>query len=306
MKKRDIYFLLLLITLFSCGSSNNNKEEAIESTKKQFILPQIPAILNTQEQKRAYLSKHFWDNFNFSDTTLISDSEFTERALAEFINILKLVKPNESDTALKSLITAASKDSSMLHHFIEITEKYLYNPNSPFRNNTMYISVLEGVISLENLEDIYKIRPKYQLELEKKNMVGERATNFNYTLANGTTSNLYSVNSKYTLLIFSNPDCMECARVKQQIMETPLFTNNKEIKILSIYPDKDLTIWKDAIDTFPKEWINGYDKGYVSENSLYDLRAIPTLYLLDRDKIVLLKDATIESVHKYLEERASK
>jgi len=46
-----------------------------------------------------------------------------------------------------------------------------------------------------------------------------------------------------------------------------------------------------------KEWTNGYDKELVIKNkNLYDLRAIPTLYLLDKNKTVLLKDATLQKV----------
>lgn len=37
--------------------------------------------------------------------------------------------------------------------------------------------------------------------------------------------------------------------------------------------------------------------------NLYDLRAIPTLYLLDKNKTVLLKDATLQKVEQYLAER---
>lgn len=55
---------------------------------------------------------------------------------------------------------------------------------------------------------------------------------------------------------------------------------------------------------FAKEWTNGYDKELVIKNkNLYDLRAIPTLYLLDKNKTVLLKDATLQKVEQYLAER---
>ena len=47
-----------------------------------------------------------------------------------------------------------------------------------------------------------------------------------------------------------------------------------------------------------------YDKELVIKNkNLYDLRAIPTLYLLDKNKTVLLKDATLQKVEQYLAER---
>ena len=50
---------------------------------------------------------------------------------------------------------------------------------------------------------------------------------------------------------------------------------------------------------FPQR--NGYDKKLViKEKNLYDLKAIPTLYLLDKDKKVLLKDATVAQIDQYL------
>jgi len=39
----------------------------------------------------------------------------------------------------------------------------------------------------------------------------------------------------------------------------------------------------------------------IDQKNLYDLKAIPTLYLLDKDKTVLLKDATAEEIEEYLQ-----
>ena len=57
----------------------------------------------------------------------------------------------------------------------------------------------------------------------------------------------------------------------------------------------------------PSKWINGYDKELTVRNrELYDLKAMPTLYLLDKDKKVLLKDAPVEQVEQYLAQVLSK
>lgn len=46
-------------------------------------------------------------------------------------------------------------------------------------------------------------------------------------------------------------------------------------------------------EQIPASWINAYDDGCVlREKGLYDLSAIPSLYLLDAQKRVLVKDAT--------------
>jgi hypothetical protein len=46
--------------------------------------------------------------------------------------------------------------------------------------------------------------------------------------------------------------------------------------------------------------INSYDKGTaVLKNELYDLKASPTIYLLDKDKRVILKNTGIEQINQY-------
>ena len=75
----------------------------------------------------------------------------------------------------------------------------------------------------------------------------------------------------------------------------------KKLVLLSIYPDEELDEWKKHLSEFPNEWINGYDKKFtIKEEQVYDLKAIPTLYLLDKDKTVLLKDATAPAIEAYL------
>ena len=50
----------------------------------------------------------------------------------------------------------------------------------------------------------------------------------------------------------------------------------------------------------PDGWINSYDKELtVLTEECYDLKAMPALYLLDKDKKVLLKDATVKEIEDY-------
>ena len=63
--------------------------------------------------------------------------------------------------------------------------------------------------------------------------------------------------------------------------------------VLGIYPDKDLGAWRKHAPEMPAQWINGYDAQLaIRDGELYDLQAIPSMYLLDADKKVLIKDLT--------------
>ena len=86
-----------------------------------------------------------------------------------------------------------------------------------------------------------------------------------------------------------------CREIREAISSSPMLTEMIEhgrLQVLAIYPDEDLSEWRAYRDEMPASWINAYDKGCVIRNELlYDLHAIPALYLLDRNKRVLVKDS---------------
>jgi hypothetical protein len=62
--------------------------------------------------------------------------------------------------------------------------------------------------------------------------------------------------------------------------------------VINIYIDEDLAAWRDYASAYSDKWYNGFDPDLVIRGeTLYNVRAIPSLYLLDRDKTVLMKDA---------------
>ena len=97
-----------------------------------------------------------------------------------------------------------------------------------------------------------------------------------------------------------------CRDITKALQESQLITamqNEGEVKILAIYPDENLDEWHKHRTEMPTQWINGYDKGCLIERELlYYIKAIPALYLLDREKKVLVKDSTnVGEIEFYLE-----
>ena len=261
-------------------------------------------MLNTPELRADYLARHYWDNVNFTDTNYIHHPEVTEQAWVNFIDILRLVPASTGDTALKTLFAQTEKEKKCYMYLTSLADKYLYDPNSPMRNEELYISVLDAMLKSSVMDDTEKIRPKARRELAQKNRVGTKALDFTYTLANGQQGNLYNIKAPYTLLFINNPGCHACTETIEGLKQAPIISQlikEKKLIVLSIYPDEELDDWRKHLNEFPKEWINGYDKKFtIKEKQLYDLKAIPTLYLLNKEKTVLLKDATTQAIEEYL------
>lgn len=311
MKHLKYLPIALVFCLYSCknGNASNQTTDMPQDTITAFTLPSIPNMLNTPELRADFLVKHYWDQVNFADTNYIHHPEITEQAWADYCDLLNHVPLQTAQKAMKETIRKTEVEKKVFNYITELADKYLYDPNSPLRNEEFYIPVLEAMTASPILTEIEKYRPQARLELAYKNRVGTRAIDFTYTLASGAQSTLYKIKSKYTLLFINNPGCNACTETIEALKSAPTINElikKKQLTILSLYPDEELENWRKHRNEFPDEWINGYDKTFtIKTENLYDLKAIPTLYLLDVDKKVLLKDATVQNIDALLNEVGS-
>ena len=299
-------YLSFLVGLLLFAACNGKQQQTVEEQQPApvFEMITVPTMITDPEQRAEYLAKHYWDKFDFRDTNFIHHSKEVEQAIVNYVDVLSRISPEVASTTIKDMMKKAEADSSMFVLIGNLYEKYLYEPNSPLRNEDLYIPVLEATLASPVLDDINKIRPEHLLNLAKKNRVGMPAANFTYTLENGQKGTLYGVKSEYVLLYFFNPDCSACKDITAQLSQSPILAElmrTKELKILAVYPDEDLTAFKTHLPDMPQEWIISYDKTVtLKQDEVYDLKAIPTLYLLDKNKKVLLKDVTVPQIEESL------
>lgn len=283
-------------------------ETAYAIVPDTFVLPPIPGAITVPGERAKYLTMHYWDRFDFADRKLINRPEITEQAFVDYINILNHVPAENADESVAYTLNKAAEDTVVYLHFATLFEKYLYDPNSPFRNEELYIPVLQEITRSPLLTEAEQSPFLFQLDMVLKNRVGQKANNFSYTLPSGQSFDLYNLKSEYILLMFSNPGCSTCEAVTKRLaqsreMNQALSLNGPDrtmLTILTVYPDNDLEEWLDHLDELPAAWVHGYDKGArITQEKLYDIKAFPTLYLLDREKSVILKDTSIEALESF-------
>ena len=300
------FCLFFGICLSACNNTDKQAPTSVQKKERKFIMPIVPDELVVPLDRANYLVIHYWDNFDFSDTAYIHLPSITEQAMADYIEILPHANKDTAYNSIKNTLIKAEINNDMRSYFLDIYNKYLYDPNSPLRNEEFYIPVLSYILESRKTNETNKERADFKLKMLLKNRIGEKATNFTYTLASGKTGTLYDIKSEYTIVLFYNPDCHACAELIEAIKSSSIINEkleNKSLSILSFYPDADLEIWKKHMNDIPSLWINGYDKNQIVQNKrLYDLKAIPTLYLLDSNKQIILKDVDFYVLQKWLSE----
>ncbi len=260
------------------------------------------------------------------------DSLSFEEAFGMYAQLLSMAQPKDMGISVKGLMSkldslALGGDRKPLLTVMSRLEHYFYDPNSPVLDEEIYLCALNGILAAKSLSELDKMQYEYQHKICSLNRVGTPAADFAFRELNGrryaaedgnelpqqdmtpiafgryVEKSLYDIKGEYTLIFFNNPDCNACAGILQAIKESPLteLVKQGKLKVLAMYIDEDLTAWRENSGKYPMEWIYAYDhKLVLRDNNIYGLRAIPSLYLLDKEKRVLLKDAPVEDIINYL------
>ncbi len=296
-----------LLLAVACGQ--RSAKPRTELVLPRVFLPMLaPAELSAAEQVE-FLRWHYWDRFNFSDTLFIREVD-TLQMVEAYARYVQLLSVDPTDGApMDSLMARASTSRPMLDYFVMLAEAVLHDPNSPLRNDEFHIPVLRAQLAAPWYDEYERLGPEYALQIASQNRLGKPANDFRYTLASGATGSLYELRAEYILLFINNPGCTMCREIREAITSSPMLTEMIErgrLKVLALYPDEDLEEWHAYRDRIPASWINAYDAGCrLREEGLYNLSAIPALYLLDADKRVLVKDATdVAAIEETIDRRS--
>ena len=68
-----LYVLLLTLTVNACSGQRNQKTEESNVAPPTFEMVSVPTLITDPVERAEYLVKHYWDKFDFKDTTYIHE-----------------------------------------------------------------------------------------------------------------------------------------------------------------------------------------------------------------------------------------
>ena len=305
--------LLLMMTLCvtacapggKAGKADGRQTDSVTAVTGGFTYPEVPVMITDPVEKRKYVVRHYWDGFDFGDTLTVGDRNISEEAFARQIGMLMEFGTDETLTSesMDNLCSGMEKYAYSRRVFMDMADNYLYNPNSPYYNERIYLAYLQRMLESLFTNEAEKSRLVFRRDLVGRNMPGTAATDFHYYLENGERRSLVDTKTKgdYLLLVFYAPGCQSCKETMDAMVGDRLLdeaVRRGRLAVLAVYTEGDEKEWKESCNELPDAWIKGNDRREVLDNALYDLKATPSLYLLDSRKKVVLKDAPYGEIRK--------
>ena len=307
---------ILLVALCAAGCMNNRKAE--QFTALPFPDITVPSMIQDRNEVVKYMAEHWWDRLTDTKRDYPCDSTLVSGVLRgdveqKFANWTVVLESVEYSHAVKSVnrlfdrvLECERKDtaSNVFDVMTQIMEKYLYDPNSPMRNEDFYGPYVDRLSKCEFIDEGMRQAYAFDAKMCTLNRVGTKAADFRFSDAKRKIRRLYDIKSDYIILFFSNPGCTACMDIINALKSSPQVTSSiasGKLAVLNIYIDEDLKAWREYMPIYPLEWYNCYDPDYVIRTDvLYNVRAIPSLYILDKDKNVIMKDAPEERLFDWI------
>ena len=305
---------------------------AQSGTQAEFPYPQIPDVYQDVQARARYLAEHYWDRFDFTDTTQLGNPDIVEQGFSNYLDFLPRFSKDIEQASIEIFARKAFANVHSKACFEKLTEHYLQDPQSPFRNDEVYQRLLLEMAKQPLFDETERERLTYKAKVAGMNLPGAQATNFTFIDRQGRRHELAEYQDRPVILYFNDPDCEVCHATTQKLAaqlptdiqvlaiyadpdcEVCHATTQKlaaqlptDIQVLAIYADTETDEWHKHPQPFPPAWTDGCSpEGEIVQQHLYDLPAMPTIYLLDKGNTVRLKDCTAEQLLEALKQRQEK
>ncbi len=238
--------------------------------------------------------------------------------MTEFLFIISFIIASVSNCNISGANSEASLDGiGITVEEVRKAEETVGNPESEEYDEMAFCKILQEALDAGILGEADSMRAHYRLEIASKNRPGDIAADFKFQLRNsdvkilhgnesipqnGDEPNAMSLHSlktdKPVVLLFYDPDCDHCMQTIAQLKESSI---PEKAEIVAIYAEEDRERWEETACQLPENWIVGFALDPIQDDETYVFLTSPVVYLLDKEKRVILKDTNLPTIEKTLE-----
>lgn len=267
---------------------------ALLADDQLFQYPQAPENLTTLSQRTNYVVEHFWDKCNFK--TAFSAKDKMAKAFRDYVALMQYASKDTTIASINKLIKVAQKKPQNMLTLAQIAEETLYGDSAIFWSDELYLLFTQAVIDTKKISKADKARYVHHTKILTNSMTGTTLPNFEYETVNGEKLQFDSIKAPAIILFFNDIDCSDCQLAKVRLandINLNKLIDRGIIKIVSIHPGEASDEWKAQASNYPQNWIVGACNDIYD---MFDLRAVPTIYQLDDNHIIVAKNLNVDGI----------
>ena len=231
----------------------------------------------------------YWDDVDFSDTTLVTSKAFSDKMVSYFYSFTDGDEQRFDSLSIAGLGVLLDKAKTNMRVYGYVLEFALNGYASMGRDAVTdyllnYPQLAEGEITMEEGLRLDSITEPYQ-----KVRMGAKAPDFEGVTIDGKSYCLYDSQASHTIVVFWSTDCEYCHDFLTQIRKHLDLKSDFELVTFALAEDKD-----DVVKTVKKMRLPGYhfydELRWDSKAFLdYHITSTPTVFVLDENKTIVCK-----------------
>lgn len=252
-----------------------------------------------------YYRQHFFDNIDMTDDRLLR-TPIMYNKVNQYMERLTYRHPDSINQSIDRVINL-SRGNDEVFQFWVVHFLNKYATSKQMGMDAVYVHMVEqyymkGDCFWADQETVQKMTER-ALAISPT-LVGRIAPNFSVQDQNGQFTSLHDVKADYTLLYFWDYDCGHCKKVTPKLAEAYQRYRDYNVKVFAVSINGDIEQWKEKLSTYGLDQegvLNVQDHRRISRfDQMYDIRSTPRLFVLDKDKNIIAKQISVESMEKVL------
>ncbi len=96
--------------------------------------------------------------------------------------------------------------------------------------------------------------------------------------------------NEQNIVMFYDSDCEHCKELSERLAATPLADG---VGVIAVDVAGDRQLWDEKKMSLPADWTVAFDLDNVEDRELFYLPALPTIYVVDNNGVIIAKDAML-------------
>lgn len=238
-----------------------------------------------------YYKAHFFDNIDLKDDRLLRTPVFHPK-LEQYFKKLTLQMPDSINKEADQIIAQLNPGSEMFKYVVWWVTN-TYETSNIMGMDAVFVHMVRNYYTKEKATwvdstTMYKITERANV-LEPI-LIGKKVKNLVLEDTAGVYHTLYNIKSKYTVMLFWDPDCGHCQKVVPEVKKLYDIVKSHGVEVWAMCTETEMDKWKKFIREKNLNWINLADPK-IQNNFRYefDITTTPQLFLLDENKVIEAK-----------------